>query len=127
MFDPILEVSTNFAKKWFVFLEECDEDEDLPLHLIFGDFAQYIAYLINSNELNAQIELRAIFLIIEQWLIEGDKYVKDAATGFFETLQNPDYVSVEITEKVEIYLLIESKRCWDVIHNFLINEELDFE
>ena len=60
-----------------------------------------------------------IFSVIERWHLEGDDYVKEAATvGILEDLQNINVVGVGAPEKIEIYLLPESKKWWLKVYEF---------
>lgn len=107
MFKPILEVSDGFRPIWNEFLEEWKDDDELPQYLALGALARYISKLITESR---DEELKSIFAVIERWHLEGDSYVKEAATiGMLEGLQNINVVGEGIPEKVELYLLPESK------------------
>lgn len=116
MFEPILEASDGFRPIWNEFLEEWKDDDELPQYLALGDLACYISKLI--SEPNDE-ELKRIFAVIERWHLEGDSYVKEAATvGILEDLQNTNVVGEGIPEKVELYLLPESKKWWVKVYEF---------
>ncbi|NPU93978.1 MAG: hypothetical protein HPY82_18870 [Gammaproteobacteria bacterium] len=116
MFEPLLEISEGFRSIWNEFVEEWKDVEDLPRYLALSDLAKYIAELISEDE---EKELRDIFSVIERWHLEGDSYVKEAATiGALESLQNTNVVGVGVPEKVELYLLPESKRWWMKVYEF---------
>ncbi|WP_018016473.1 DUF7674 family protein [Teredinibacter turnerae] len=116
MFKPILEVSDGFRPIWNEFLEEWKDDDELPQYLALGDLVRYISKLISESR---DEELKSIFAIIERWHLEGDSYVKEAATiGMLEGLQNINVVGEGIPEKVELYLLPESKKWWAKVYEF---------
>lgn len=116
MFQPILEVSDGFRSIWDEFLEEWKEDSELPQYLALGNLARYISQLISESN---DTELKKIFSVIERWHLEGDAYVKEAATvGILEDLQNTNVVGMGIPEKVELYLLPESKKWWLKVYEF---------
>ncbi|WP_019606454.1 hypothetical protein [Teredinibacter turnerae] len=116
MFKPILEVSDGFRPIWNEFLEEWKDDDELPQYLALGDLARYISKLISESR---DEELKSIFAVIERWHLEGDSYVKEAATiGMLEGLQNINVVGEGIPEKVELYLLPESKKWWEKVYEF---------
>ncbi|WP_018417404.1 hypothetical protein [Teredinibacter turnerae] len=116
MFKPILEVSDGFRPIWNEFLEEWNDDDELPQYLALGDLAGYISKLISESR---DEELKSIFAVIERWHLEGDSYVKEAATiGMLEGLQNINVVGEGIPEKVELYLLPESKKWWAKVYEF---------
>lgn len=116
MFKPILEASDGFRPIWNEFLEEWKDDDELPQYLALGDLARYISKLISES---SDEELKRIFAVIESWHLEGDSYVKEAATvGILEDLQNINVVGEGIPEKVELYLLPESKKWWVKVYEF---------
>ncbi|WP_444921482.1 hypothetical protein ACJJID_03340 [Microbulbifer sp. CnH-101-G] len=116
MIEPILGVSEGFKPFWDEFIEEWKDDEELPLYFVLADLARYISELISQSK---DAELKAIFSVIERWHIEGDDYVKEAATvGMLEDLQNINIVGMNVPEQVEKYLLPESKRWWKKVYEF---------
>lgn len=122
MFDALLENAKGFVPVWEKFLEEWGEEDELPYYLVLSELARYVAELIGSGN---EDELGAIFLAVERWHLEGDSYVKEAATvGFLEDLQNINLVGREIPEVAEKHLLPESRRWWDKVHEFWENGKL---
>lgn len=116
MFQPILEVSDGFRLIWNEFLEEWKDDDELPEYLALADLARYISSLISESN---EEEIKKIFAVIERWHLEGDSYVKEAATvGIMEDLQNTNIVGEGVPEKIELYLLPESKKWWLKIDEF---------
>jgi hypothetical protein len=116
MFEPLLEVSEGFKPIWNEFLEEWKEDDELPQYLVLSELARYISKLISKSNEN---ELKNIFNVIERWHLEGDDYVKEAATvGILEDLQNTNVVGIGVPEKVEKYLLPESRKWWHKVYEF---------
>lgn len=62
-----------------------------------------------------------IFEVVEQWHIEGDSYVQEAATiGFLEALQN---INTE-PEHFRQFLGPESEKWWDKLNRFWDKGEL---
>ena len=116
MFQPILEVSDGFRPIWNEFLEEWKDDDELPQYLALGDLARYISSLISESK---DEEIKKIFSVIERWHLEGDSFVKEAATvGILEELQNTNVVGERVPKKVELYLLPESKKWWLKVYEF---------
>jgi len=116
MFQPILEVSDGFRPIWNEFLEEWKDDDELPQYLALGELARYISSLISESK---DEEIKKIFAVIERWHLEGDSYVKEAATvGILEDLQNTNVVGEGVPEKIELYLLPESKKWWLKVYEF---------
>jgi len=116
MFNPIFDASEGFKPIWNEFVEEWKDDDELPQYLALSDLARYISKLISESE---DKELKDIFQVIERWHLEGDDYVKEAATvGILEDLQNTNVVGAGVPEKVESYLLPESKKWWLKVYEF---------
>ncbi|MEH6467944.1 MAG: hypothetical protein V7722_09960 [Porticoccus sp.] len=116
MFNPMLEVAKGFVPVWEEFIEEWKEEKELLQYLALSELARYISDLIKKEE---KEELKGIFEVIERWHIEGDCYVKEAATvGILEDLQNTNIVGAGIPEIVKTYLLPESKKWWLKVYDF---------
>ena len=116
MIDPILEVSPGFKPAWNEFLDEWKEENDLPIYLALGELARYIGQLHTKWH---KEEVKSIFAIVEKWHLEGDSYVKEAATvGLLEDLQNTNVVGEDVPHSLEAYLLPETKRWWVKVTNF---------
>jgi len=116
MMDSILRVSPRFAPIWQNFLREWEgKGNELPIYLVLSDLARHIAVLSGEN---AERELQEIFKIVENWHLNGDAYVKEAATvGLLEDLQNTNLVGAERPAKFIKYLGPESKRCWKKVED----------
>jgi hypothetical protein len=117
MMVPILTASPSFDPVWQAFVAEWQDDpKGLPYYLALTDLARHIAQLIQRN---AEIELQQIFRAVEDWHIDGDPYVKEAATvGLLEDLQNSNVVGKEVPSKVLRYLGPESARWWRKVEDF---------
>ena len=87
MFVPILEVCPSFQAAWNEFVAEWeDEPGELPHYLALAELARHLISLLERNETET---IRDVFLIVERWHLEGEPYVKEAATiGLLEDLQN---------------------------------------
>jgi hypothetical protein len=86
MMAPIIAPSPSFVPTWQAFVEEWQDDPNgLPLYLVLADLAGHIARLIEED---SEAELRCIFQAVEDWHINGDPYVREAASiGLLEDLQ----------------------------------------
>lgn len=94
MFDPLLEALPSFRPIREAFVEKWtgnpnnhfDAPGDLPEYLQLGDLARWLIDLLNAGNVE---DVRLALAVVETWLLEGDHYVREAATiGFIETLQN---------------------------------------
>jgi hypothetical protein len=117
MMGSILQVSPSFIPVWNEFVAEYEnEGSELPLYIVLGELARYIALLERRG---IEDELQEIFVAIERWHIEGDDYVKEAATiGLLEDLQNTNVVGGADSSGFIRYLGPESKRWWAKVNAF---------
>jgi hypothetical protein len=116
MIEPILVVSPGFAPAWNEILNECKDEKELPVYLALSELARYVAKLHADGK---KEELKNIFAVIEKWHLEGDAYVREAATvGLLEDLQNSNVTGEDVPSALETYLLPETKKWWDKVNNF---------
>lgn len=117
MLEPMLEVTPRFKPIWEEFLEEWkNEEPELPIYLVLSNLARHIATLHNEG---TEAELREIFAVVERWHLDGDGYVKEAATvGLLEDLQNTNLVGIGKPAQFVRFLGPESKRWWKKVEDF---------
>lgn len=110
----LLNACPSFSKKW----EEhraLYEDEEL-LYVDLGEFAHHLVELLTTN---CTEEFPAVFEIIERMHLEGDPYVKEAATiGMLEGIQNVAGNSGVEPERFVAYLKPESLKWWRQLNDF---------
>ncbi len=110
----LLSGCASFSKRW----EEHQafyEDEQL-LYIDLGEFAHH---LIELQKASRTEEFPAIFEIIERMHLEGDDYVKEAATiGILEGIQNVARNSGVNPDQFAKYLKPESAKSWRQLNNF---------
>ena len=104
----------SFSKKW-------DEHRAYyeGLELLYVDLGEFAGHLVELQKANRTEEFRAIFDIIERLHLEGDHYVKEAATiGLLEGIQNiAGNTGVEPEQFVQ-YLKPESAKWWRQLNDF---------
>lgn len=117
MMDVLLEACPSFTPRWNAFLDEWqDEKNDLPLYLALSKFVRHLIEMEQRGETQG---FEAIFQAIERLLLEGDRYVLEAAViGLLEDLQNPNLHSQTRPEQFYPYLGRDSKRWWDKLQRF---------
>ncbi|MBN9317084.1 MAG: hypothetical protein J0I99_15180 [Devosia sp.] len=128
MFDPLLEALPAFRPMREAFVDKWagnahnhfDAPGDLPEYLLLGDLGRWLIDLLNAGNLE---EVRLALAVVERWLLEGDHYVKEAATiGFIETLQNN--IEDDDTRKHFFDLLgPEGQHWWKKLDRFWTNGE----
>lgn len=122
MFTPLLQAYPAFTPQWEAFLEEWGEEKELPLYLLFGDLSRDIENLYQANHFAT---LKDIFAVIELWHVEGDAYVKEAATiGVLESLQNTNIITAFNPDQFVEFLGPVSKTFWFKVEGFWDKGEL---
>lgn len=111
MLPLLVQVCPSFKADYEAFVEEWKEDFlGLPYYVALADFARHLIEKLESGDMDG---LPAIFALIERFHLEGDSYVKEAATvGLLEALQNEDLYTDAKPSQFEPFLLPESKRWW---------------
>ncbi len=118
MFTPILEVCPSFRATWNEFVDEWKDDPDgLPQYLALSDLARHVIDMLERNEIDG---VRAIFRVVEAWHLDGDSFVKEAATvGFVEDIQNTGLHKGSTTPNDFLeFLLPETKYWWAKVEDF---------
>ncbi len=110
----LLDACPSFTEKWREH-RAFYEDEDL-LYVDLGEFAHH---LVTLHKADLTDEFPAVFEIIERLHLEGDPYVKEAATiGLLEGIQNVAGNSGVNPEEFSRYLKPESAKWWRQLNDF---------
>jgi hypothetical protein len=111
---PILVGSCpSFANKWEEHKREYNDEEGFLPYVALGAFARHLVKLYEERKTG---EFEKIFDVIEKLHIEGDAYVKEAATiGLLEGLQN---TANENAEKFVPYLKPDTLKWWNELNKF---------
>jgi hypothetical protein len=122
MLPLLIEASPGFAPEWESFVREWEEDPDdpavphPPYYIALANFARYVSRLLRQGD---DLTLKRVFAVVERLHLEGDSYVREAATvGLTEDLQNLRLHDGSDPEQVVPYLLPESLRWWKKVRNF---------
>lgn len=93
-----------------------DENGETLEYLALSDFSSHILSLIAAQQFD---ELPATFAVVERLHVEGDKYVREAATvGLLEALQNDgEHRKVE-KSRITKWFGPETQKWWDRLNNF---------
>jgi hypothetical protein len=127
MMKPLLEVCPSFMPKWQEFLHKWRDEVDLPLYVALSDLARHLIELVEREETK---ELPEVVRVVERWHLEGDDYVREAATiGLLEDLQNLNLHQGKTTpDQFRAMLKPESIREWDELaewwERFFLDQEL---
>ena len=108
----MLDACPSFTPTWQSFLDQWRGEDDLPLYVVLGDLARHLIGLAERGE---SAELPAAFRVVERWHLEGDEYVRTAATvGLLEGLQNYNlHTGATDPAQFRAMLGLESARRWD--------------
>lgn len=121
MMDAVLQECPSFASQWSEFLDEWSETEDKPLYIALGALARHLIVLLAAGDAAG---LSRVFEVVERWHLEGDSYVKEAASvGLLEDLQNSALHPSTSPRDFEPFLLPESLKWWRKIEKFWSNGE----
>ncbi len=117
MMDVLLSASPTFAEHWDAFRREwTNEAEEPPLYLALSGFARHIIAFLEAKD---DERLRRIFESVERLHVEGDEYVREAATvGLLENLQNSDFHRTTEPEQFRSFLHPASLTWWDRVDSF---------
>jgi hypothetical protein len=110
----LINACPSFSKRW----EEHQafyRDEEL----LYVDLGEFASHLVELQEANRTEEFQAIFDIIERMHLEGNDYVKEAATiGLLEGIQNVAGNSGVEAEQFVKHLKPESAKRWRELNDF---------
>lgn len=117
MFVEILKACPSFEPKWRAFVEEYEDEAELPLYWALHLLAKHLIGMMEAGE---ESGLRTVFEIVENWLLNGDPYVKEAALiGLLEDLQNAGIYKGTATRNDFLrFLHPTSKDGWDELMDF---------
>lgn len=133
MFDRLLEADSSFQPQWEAFRQEWKEESDNVLYLALGELAQHIIRRLEQNEV---VGLQEVFGGVESWHVDGDSYVREAASiGLLESIQNylggqePNKRQRALLATIERHLGSESTRWWKKLYRYWDGDEtaLGFE
>jgi hypothetical protein len=113
--DVLLEACPSYRARWDQVRADPVFDAEL-LYVHLGDFADHLVDLIAGGE---STELPGVAGALERLHLEGDDFVKEAATiGLLEGIQNVAGNRGVPTKIFEQTLGIESRRWWDSLVAF---------
>lgn len=116
MFQPLLRADPSFEPKWLAFCKEWSHEEDPPLYAALAELARH---LIAQLEAKTTDRFDAVLDVVERWHLEGDDYVREAATiGLLEDLQNLNLHDRTSPSDFIVWLRPETRRWWDKVEAF---------
>lgn len=122
MMEPMLEASPAFRPHWEEFAEEWKSEGDKPLYLALSGLARHLIAALAAGD---RVTLARAFEVVERWHVEGDAYVREAATvGLLEDLQNEGLHESTTAKDFEPFLRPESLRWWGKVDRFWSRGEI---
>jgi hypothetical protein len=116
MMDVLLAASPTFASEWEAFQAEWADETDLPLYIALSGFARHVIAFLAAND---EQRHGCIFDAVERLHVEGDAYVREAATvGLLEDLQNGNLHHQTDPEQFRRFLRPVSREWWDRLNAF---------
>lgn len=116
MMDVLLAALPSFAENWDRFRREWTDEADLPMYPALSDFARHVIGFLETKDHG---RLRNIFEAVERLHVEGDRYVREAATvGLLEGMQNRNLHRTTDPEQFRPFLGPASLKCWDRLNLF---------
>jgi len=113
--DVLLSASPGYRVRWDQFRGSTDFDANL-IYVHLGDFADFVVDLLERHELEG---MHAIAVGLERLHVEGDEFVKEAATiGLLEGIQNIASNRRVATTGLEEALGVETRRWWNSLRAF---------
>ena len=119
MIDSMLVACPSFRPAWDDFVTEWSTEDDKPLYLALSSLARRLLDLLATRQ---ESELSQAFAVVERWHVEGDAYVREAATiGVLENLQNENIHTSTSPEEIVPFLRPESLKWWRKVEAFSAN------
>jgi hypothetical protein len=119
MMGSMLVACPSFQPVWDGFLTEWSTEEEKPLYLALASLARHFVELLAARQEPA---LFRAFTVVERWHVEGDAYVREAATiGLLEGLQNDSLHTSTSPKQIEPFLMPESLKWWRKVDGFWTN------
>jgi len=110
----LVEACPSYGEKWE--LQRAIFREEQLLYVDMGDFAHH---LVDLHKANQSHEFPAVFAVLERLHIEGDHYVREAATiGLLEGIQNVASNNGLNPEQFVPFLGPESQKWWRQLNDF---------
>ncbi len=103
------------------FADKLEEHRDFygEEHLLYVELGEFANHLVELKKSGRTGEFPAVFGVIERLHLEGDDYVRQAATvGMLEGIQNVAGNSGVDPEDFAPYLLPESAKWWRKLNRF---------
>jgi hypothetical protein len=121
MMEPMLEACPSFRPAWQEFVDEWPSG-DKPLYLALGALARHLVLILAAGDAPS---LSRVFAVVERWHVEGDSFVREAATiGLLEGLQNEDLHGSTAPKDFEAFLGPESLKWWRKADRFWAHGEI---
>lgn len=120
MLPMLAKACSSFVEKWEDHKREYADEENYLPYIALGEFARHLIKLEKQNQID---EFDNVFELVERFHLEGEHYVKEAATiGLLEGLQNN---LGEDAENFIKYLKPETLKWWNELNKFW-NGEIQF-
>jgi len=121
MFVPLLACAPSFEASWDAFMRDWSDTPEPPMYIALCDLARHLIDRLAAGRTDGFDD---IFDVVERWHVEGDSYVREAASiGLLEDLQNEHLHRTTRPSDFVAWLRPQSQIGWDKIDGFWAGEE----
>ncbi len=118
MMELLIKACPSYESRWTKYIAQPEYDPEL-VYVHIGDFADHLVHLFQQGNI---AEFPSVFDAIERFHIEGDRYVREAATiGCLEGIQNFAGNNGVDPEVFFTFLNPESAKQWKALNEFWRN------
>jgi hypothetical protein len=120
MLPMLVDACPSFTSKWEEHKREYYDEENFLPYIALAELARHVIDLHRENKTN---EFENVFDVVEKFHIEGEHYVREAATiGFLEGIQNI-VENNDLDPKIFYkFLKPESAKWWNELNKFWTGE-----
>ena len=122
MLPLVLKADPTFGPAWLGWVIEWADEPEAPGYAALGLLADHLVAQLARGE---TARFPAVFDVVERWHVEGDQYVRVAATiGLLEGLQNTSRHERTRPGDFEPWLQPVSRMFWDKVARFWSHGEI---
>ena len=113
----MLKACPSFEALWIEHLEFVGDSPEPMDYIAISDLVRHLTSKLAKGETE---EFKAVFAVVDQWLTQGDHYVKEAAiVGLLEDLQNTNlHTSKTQPDDFLPWLSTTAERYWEKVRDF---------
>ena len=119
MLPLLLEACPSFYRDWEDWVRDQYSGDNGLEQLHYCDLGHFASHLVELLERGETSEFKEVFRVVENLHLNGDGYVREAATiGLLEGIQNVISHGDHTSSEFEPFLGPETKMWWDKLNEF---------